>query len=118
MLISYPTEAEMRALLVAPRRKTEQGYRDYVMLLFLYNSGARASEAASVRIQDVDTQARLVHITGKGKNQRVCPLWPVTIGHLRTLIAQRPPHEALFQNCRISSDWTHPISSIGYHLIS
>src|ERR1700722_16372306 len=73
-LISYLTEAEMGALLGAPGRSTEQGYRDYVLLLFLYNSGARASEAASLLIQDVDTRSRLVRITGKGNKQRVCPL--------------------------------------------
>jgi integrase/recombinase XerD len=111
-LISYLTEAEMRALLVAPRRETERGYRDYVLLLFLYNSGARASEAASLRIQDIDAQGRLVHITGKGKKQRVCPLWPLTIKHLRTLIAQRPPHEPLFQN-RLKQ----PMTRFGIHTL-
>lgn len=80
-LISYLTEPEMQALLAAPQRATEIGYRDYVVLLFLYNSGARASEAASLRIQDVDIPGRRVHITGKGKKQRVCPLWPITIKH-------------------------------------
>jgi len=111
-LISYLTEAEMRALLAAPKRSTEQGYRDYVMLLFLYNSGARASEAASLLIQDVDTQSRLVHITGKGKKQRVCPLWPETIGHLRRLIAQRPKDEPLFLN-RLKQ----PITRFGIHTL-
>jgi integrase/recombinase XerD len=97
-LISYLTEAEMRALLAAPRRQTEQGYRDYVLLLFLYNSGARASEAASLRIGDVDTRARFVRITGKGNKQRVCPLWPETVSHLRRLMLERPKEEPLFQN--------------------
>ncbi|HEY2339710.1 MAG TPA: tyrosine-type recombinase/integrase [Steroidobacteraceae bacterium] len=112
ILISYLTEAEMRALLVAPSRATDQGYRDYVLLLFLYNSGARASEAASVRIHDVDIHSRLVHITGKGKKQRVCPLWPETIGHLRRLIAQRPKDESLFQN-RLKQ----PLTRFGIHTL-
>lgn len=111
-LISYLTEAEMRALLASPRRETEIGYRDYVVLLFLYNSGARASEATSLRIQDVDIQGRRVHITGKGKKQRVCPLWPVTISHLRALIAQRPADEPLFQN-RLKQ----PMTRFGVHTL-
>jgi site-specific recombinase XerD len=97
-LISYLTEAEMRALLGAPDRSAEQGYRDYVLLLFPYNSRARASEAASVRVQDVDTRSRLVGITGKGNKPRVCPLWTETVGHLRRLIAERSKDEPLFQN--------------------
>src|SRR5438132_1335277 len=37
---------EMDALLAAPERSTTQGRRDYALLLFLYNTGARADEAA------------------------------------------------------------------------
>jgi integrase/recombinase XerD len=111
-LISYLTEAEMRALLGAPDRSTEQGYRDYVLLLFLYNSGARASEAASLLIQDLDTRSRFVRITGKGNKQRVCPLWPQAIGHLRRLISQRPKDEPLFQN-RLRQ----PLTRFGIHTL-
>ena len=111
-LIRYLTEAEMGALLGAPGRSTEQGYRDYVLLLFLYNSGARASEAASLLIQDVDTRSRLVRITGKGNKQRVCPLWPDTIGHLRRLVGQRPKDEPLFQN-RLRQ----PLTRFGIHTL-
>jgi site-specific recombinase XerD len=111
-LVTYLTLTEMEALLEAPKRATEQGYRDYVLLLFLYNSGARASEAASLRIRDVDTQGRRVHITGKGNKQRVCPLWPETIGHLRRLIGQRANDEPLFQN-RLQQ----PITRFGIHTL-
>lgn len=111
-LISYLTEAEMRALLDAPQRSTQQGYRDYVLLLFLYNSGARASEAASLRIQDVDARGRLVRITGKGNKQRVCPLWPETVGHLRRLISERSKDEPLFQN-RLRQ----PLTRFGIHTL-
>jgi site-specific recombinase XerD len=37
----------MDALLAAPDRHTSQGQRDYALLLFLYNSGARADEQPS-----------------------------------------------------------------------
>ena len=112
VLISYLTEAEMHALLDAPQRSTEQGYRDYVLLLFLYNSGARASEAASLRVQDLDTRSRLVRIVGKGKKQRICPLWPQTVDHLRRLIAKRPEDEPLFQN-RLRQ----PLTRFGIHTL-
>jgi site-specific recombinase XerD len=111
-LISYLTEAEMCALLGAPDRSKEQGYRDYVLLLFLYNSGARASEAASLLIQDVDTRSRLVRITGKGNKKRICPLWPETVGHLRRLIAERSKDESLFRN-RLRQ----PLTRFGIHTL-
>jgi integrase/recombinase XerD len=45
-LISYLEKPEMDALLRQPDRHTVLGLRDYCLLLFLYNSGARADEAA------------------------------------------------------------------------
>jgi len=45
-VVPYLEKPEMDALLATPNRRTAQGRRDYALLLFLYNSGARASEAA------------------------------------------------------------------------
>jgi site-specific recombinase XerD len=43
-VVPYLEKAEMDALLAAPDHRTAQGRRDYALLLFLYNSGARATE--------------------------------------------------------------------------
>src|SRR5207245_2316256 len=43
--ISYLDKPEMDAILATPDRRTEKGLRDHTLLLFLYNSGARVSEA-------------------------------------------------------------------------
>jgi len=111
-LVDYLTEAEMQALLDAPRRSTEQGQRDYALLLFLYNSGARATEAASIRIDDLNTRDRLVRITGKGNKVRVCPLWPDTIAHLRRLMRGRAGDEVVFRN-RLDQ----PFTRFGIHTL-
>ena len=44
--MNYLEKEEMKALLAAPDQRQWQGFRDYVLLLFLYNTGARASEAS------------------------------------------------------------------------
>jgi hypothetical protein len=49
-LVSYLEKVEVEALLAVPDRTTVQGKRNYALLLFLYNSGARASEAANLCI--------------------------------------------------------------------
>jgi site-specific recombinase XerD len=49
-VIGYLERAEMDALLKAPDRRTALGDRDHAVLLFLYNSGARADEAAGLLI--------------------------------------------------------------------
>ena len=53
-LIGYLEKDELDALLKSPDRRTAQGRRDYAVLLFLYNSGARADEVAHVQIGDLD----------------------------------------------------------------
>ena len=89
---------EMQALLGAPGRSTPQGERDYAVLLFLYNSGARVSEAVGLIIADIDWYARSVRILGKGNRSRTCPLWPTTLELLRSLSAGRAPTERVFLN--------------------
>lgn len=42
--ITYLEKSEMDGLLDAPDRSTDQGRRDHALLLFLYNTGARADE--------------------------------------------------------------------------
>jgi len=110
--VGYLDKAEMDALLAAPDRHTEQGRRDYALMLFLYNSGARADEAAQLLIRDVDTAAGSVGILGKGRKQRRCPLWPVTVAALASLIANRGPTEKVFLNCRHS-----PITRFGIYAL-
>ena len=51
--IGYLEKAEMDALLAVPNRQTAQGRRDYAVLMFLYNAGARADEVAQAMIADL-----------------------------------------------------------------
>jgi integrase/recombinase XerD len=104
--------AEMNSLIEAPDRSTVQGRREHALLLFLYNSGARASEAAQLTISDLDWYSRSVRILGKGKKLRSCPLWPTTLKTLRPLAAGRDPTEPMFLN-RLSQ----PLTRSGIHAI-
>ena len=60
----------MDALLNTADRRSAQRQRDYALLLFLYNSGVRASEAVKIRIADLDWHANGVLIIGKDNKQR------------------------------------------------
>lgn len=100
--ITYLEKSEMDALLNTPVKSTEQGWRDYVLLLFLYNTGARAEEAASLKIGDVylpkGKGLAVASIMGKGRKTRRCPLWDDTSKALREIIANRSPEEHVFLN--------------------
>jgi integrase/recombinase XerD len=97
-MVPYLDKREIDALLACPDRRTAQGRRDYALLLFLYNSGARADEAAQLVVGDVDLDAANVRIVGKGRKQRHCPLWPATVQELCALVEHRSPQQRVFLN--------------------
>jgi site-specific recombinase XerD len=110
--ITYLDKLEMDALLAMPDRSTPQGQRDYALLLFLYNSGARASEAATLRVVDIDWHASCVRIIGKGNKYRNCPLWPAMMEQLHRIIAQRGSEQCVFLNRN-----GQPITRFGIHTL-
>jgi integrase/recombinase XerD len=102
--ITYLEKSEMDALLEAPDRNSAQGRRDYVLLLFLYNTGARADEAAQLSIGDLRLaesprrEHSSVQIRGKGNKLRFCPLWTHTMRELEVLVGEKAPTEHVFIN--------------------
>jgi len=111
--VCYLEKPEMDALLDAPDTRTRQGFRDHTLLLFLYNSGARASEAVGVTVADLDlpdVHQASVRLMGKGSKVRRCPLWASTAGALRALIGDRPTTAAVFVNRR-----GHALTRYGVH---
>jgi integrase/recombinase XerD len=99
--IGYLEKPEMDALLNAPNHDSSQGLRDHALLLFLYNSGARASEAANLTIADLELNPpSSVKLSGKGNKVRRCPLWPATASKLASLVVGRKSYEPVFLNRR------------------
>jgi site-specific recombinase XerD len=95
--IGYLEKAEIDALLNQPDRRTSLGGRDHALLLFLYNSGARADEAAKLTVGNLQLGApSSVRLHGKGNKVRICPLWPTTATSLTRLVAERNKNEAVF----------------------
>jgi len=84
---TYLEADDMRVILAKPDRRTASGWRDYTLLLFLYNIGARVSEVADVRCADLQLRApRQVRLRGKGKKERELPMWRETASALLHLI--------------------------------
>ncbi len=108
----------MDAFLNSPDRLTDQGRRDYALLLFFCNTGSRADEAAQLTIGDLEIASNakkgfsVVVIKGKGNKLRRCPLWPDTGKELTSVIARREQHEHMFLNRR-----KEPITRFGTHTL-
>ena len=88
-LVEYLEAAEVTALLEAPDQTTSDGRRDHALLITLFNTGARVQELLDLRPSDLQLmrpfQARL---RGKGRKERLCPLWPRTVKVLKAFLAE------------------------------
>jgi len=115
-LMPYLEKVEADALLTAPDRRRPQGQRDYALLLFLYNTGARADEAARTTVGALQLgPSPSVRFLGKGGKTRLCPLWPQTATVLEALLGPRlagPPEAPVFRNVR-----GEPITRFGIHTV-
>jgi integrase/recombinase XerD len=106
--VDYLERPEMEALAQVDRH-SRQGRRDYALLAFLYNSGARVQEATDLGVAALQLDRPYqVRLFGKGRKERVCPLWPETAALLRVARGtRREPgrHRArLRQRARSASD--------------
>jgi site-specific recombinase XerD len=117
-LVTYLEKEEMDAILAAPQLGTGQGRRDHALLLFMYNTGARADEVAHVLVRDLDLgeapsrDRSSVLIHGKGNKQRRCPLWARTASELLPLVGGRSGTEHVFLNRR-----GQPLTRFGIHAL-
>jgi integrase/recombinase XerD len=65
--------------------------RNRVLVLILYNTGARVQEVADLRVEHLDLEtAPRVRLHGKGDKWRLCPLWSHTATALRQLLETQP----------------------------
>ena len=102
-IVEYLEAAEIAAILDAPDRTTPDGRRDHALVLALFNTGARVQEILDLRPSDLQlVRPFQVRLRGKGRKERLCPLWPRTVKILRALLAERGVEPAstapLFRN--------------------
>jgi integrase/recombinase XerD len=65
---------DVERLLAATEVDEPLALRDRALLEFLYSTGARASEALALDVDDVDREDRTVILDGKGGKQRLVPV--------------------------------------------
>ncbi len=102
-LLGYLSVEQIRAILEAPDASTWSGKRDRVLLATLYNTGARVSEIIALKPSDIDTSRSMtVKITGKGRKQRVVPIWKSTAKQIQSWLRllNTSSNSPLFPNAR------------------
>ena len=116
--VDYLEENEMQAILDAVDSNSRTGIRDRALLLLLYNTGARVSEIVGLKLPNLRLDgAGQVHLLGKGKKHRACPLWPETVTALQAYLEQRSPKEPGIEHLFLNANGA-PITRFGIRYIT
>lgn len=90
-LVSFLTTAEWQALVNAAVPTTLIGVRNRALLMLAITGGLRASELVKLTVDDVRLHAQpSVHVLGKGRRERVLPLWSESAKALAAWLRIRP----------------------------
>ena len=97
----WMTREAVQAILAQPP-KTKLGIRDRFLMVFLYGTGARISEALNVKLKDLEllTKEPFVRLVGKGNKPRCVPLLDIALENLNYYLGlyhpKRNPEDYLF----------------------
>lgn len=103
--VEYLEYEEIEAILGTIDRSATDGRRDYALLVTMFNTGARVQELLDLRVSDLQLDKPFqVRLVGKGRKERICPLWPQTAtvlsDWLESRTVDRRSVERLFLNHR------------------
>lgn len=87
----FLSEVSLEELLQLPPADTPQGLRDRAILETLYSAGLRVSELTGLNLSDVDLDAGIATIRGKGKKERLAFFGPASLQTLKGWLAVRSP---------------------------
>jgi integrase/recombinase XerD len=91
------TEEEVKALLKQPNTRDYVGFRDFVAMNLLLDSGLRANELLNLRMGDIDFQTRFITLSGernKNRKPRLVPISAYVSKLLLQLIGENKDHFA------------------------
>lgn len=100
-LVHTFTEEHIQELLSQPVRSTFTGFRNYIMMLVLLDTGVRLKELATLRVADVNFEEEIIIIRrGKGRKPRIAPIQRTCLMQLRLYLIERGAvqHEYLWTN--------------------
>lgn len=100
---SHLEEAEIESFLDVPGGTTA-ALRGRAILELLYGTGIRCAELVGLDVGEVDLDARMVRVLGKGRKERVVPFGSRALQALRRWLGERirlrPSDDAVFVNAK------------------
>lgn len=89
--LEYLSTVEVEAILNSCDLTTPAGRRDRIMVVLLYNTGVRVTELLSLKISDISINQKAtstVQVLGKGRKNRIVPLWKTTAAFMAEFIRE------------------------------
>ncbi len=80
---------QAQRLLNTPPAHTWLGARDRAMMEVLYSTGMRVSELVALNMEDVDFLGEVIHVRGKGKKERICPIGLTALQNIQNYLEFR-----------------------------
>lgn len=110
-LVPYLLREELQSVLDAPDPATRDGIRDRAMLHVAVCAGLRVSELTGLKVDDLDLPSMSIRVLGKGRRERILPLWTTAAAALRAWLAVRGRVAVpeVFVNA-----WGEPLSRWGF----
>ena len=87
-IIDYLTEDELKELLESIDVSTIKGRKNFMLLVLLYDTAARASEIIKLKVEDINLEEKYVILDGKGKKERIVPIMEKTVNILKRYLAE------------------------------
>jgi site-specific recombinase XerD len=92
VLVPVLTDDDLRKLLKATEGREFEDRRDHAILRLFLDTGMRRSELANLRLPDLDLDADVAIVMGKGSRPRVCPFGAKTAVALDRYLRARSSH--------------------------
>ncbi|HEV7869112.1 MAG TPA: tyrosine-type recombinase/integrase, partial [Chthoniobacteraceae bacterium] len=84
-------ELQVERLLDGVILNAPRGLRDRAMIELLYASGLRVSELVNARLENMDLDARMIRVTGKGNKMRIVPIGREACEAIRVYLEKERP---------------------------
>lgn len=91
--IEFFSESALKTILAQPDLNKDKEFRNLMIMILLYDTGARIQEILDLKLQDIRIYGNKANITltGKGKKKRIVPIMDKTLGHLKNYIQKFHP---------------------------
>lgn len=108
---------EVNTLLASPGEDDTISIRDRAILETLYSTGIRVSELVALNLSDLDLEAGMVKVMGKGGRERFVPIGSYAIRAIKRYLEKRPELLSKEEDALFLNRWGERISDRGVRFL-